>query len=99
MAKEIKAVDILKQTTELVGGNRQIQNGDKIKNHQNIANIWTAYLTNHFGKELFIRADMVADMMELLKVARRQCGKFNPDDYVDGAGYSAISCEIRSSHE
>ena len=57
--------------------------------------MWTAYLTNHFGKEIFIRPDMVADMMEAAKIARRQAGDFNPDDYTDGSGYAGISCELR----
>ena len=48
-----------------------------------------------FGKEIFIRPDMVADMMELFKIARRQNGTFNNDDYVDAAGYAVISAEIR----
>jgi hypothetical protein len=34
-------------------------------------------------------------MMELLKVARRKLGSFNKDDYVDGAGYSAVSFECK----
>ena len=37
----------------------------------------------------------VANLMELLKVARRKLGSFNPDDYVDGAGYSGVSYECR----
>jgi hypothetical protein len=32
--------------------------------------------------------------MELLKVGRRLCGSFNPDDYIDGAGYAAVAGEI-----
>ena len=38
---------------------------------------------------------MVADMMEAAKIARRQAGDFNPDDYTDGSGYAGISCELR----
>lgn len=87
---------ILKTTLDLVTGSRQDQNGDKRKNHQNIASLWTAYLTNEFGKEIFIRADMVATMMALLKLARTQAGKFNSDDHVDACGYAAIAGEIKS---
>tara|TARA_B100001113_G_C20581183_1_gene393259 strand:- start:46 stop:351 length:306 start_codon:yes stop_codon:yes gene_type:complete len=95
MAK-IESSDVLETALNLVTGNRQKQNGDKSKNHQNIANMWTAYLTNEFGREIFIRADMVANMMVLLKVARTQAGKFNKDDYVDACGYAAIAGEIKS---
>ena len=92
----VKANEILQTTLDLVTGSRQDQNGDKRKNHQDIGNLWTSYLTNEFGKEIFIRADMVANMMVLLKVARTQAGKFNPDDHVDACGYAAIAGEIRS---
>ena len=34
-----------------------------------------------------------ANMMELLKIARRKAGAHNPDDYVDAAGYAAIAHE------
>lgn len=95
MAK-IESSEIIQTALDLVTGNRQQQNGDKQKNHQNIANMWTAYLTNEFGKEIFIRAYMVANMMVLLKVARTQAGKFNLDDHVDACGYAAIAGEIRS---
>ena len=76
MAK-IESSEIIQTALDLVTGNRQQQNGDKQKNHQNIAN-------------------MVANMMVLLKVARTQAGKFNLDDHVDACGYAAIAGEIRS---
>ena len=36
----------------------------------------------------------VATLMEGMKIARRYTGVFNPDDYVDGAGYAACAGEI-----
>tara|TARA_Y100000590_G_C15686407_1_gene1001822 strand:- start:1157 stop:1483 length:327 start_codon:yes stop_codon:yes gene_type:complete len=91
----IKAKDVLEDAKTIVSGDRQKTHGDKLINHGNIGRMWTAYLTNHFGKEIFIRPDMVADMMEAAKIARRQAGDFNPDDYTDGSGYAGISCELR----
>jgi|TARA_B100001964_G_scaffold56940_1_gene64467 hypothetical protein len=92
---KIKAQDVLEEASTIITGKRQEIHGDKLVNHINIGRLWSAYLTNRFGKELFIRADMVADLFELAKVARRQAGDYNKDDYVDGAGYAAISCELR----
>ena len=55
---------------DLITNDRAKQNGDKVLTHSNIGSLWTAYLS-FFGKEIFIRPDMVADMMELFKIARR----------------------------
>ena len=41
-----------------------------------------------------ITARDAALMMMLLKVARTKTGTYNPDDYVDAAGYSAIAAEV-----
>ena len=35
---------ILQEAEKLVGGDRQEDYGDKLTNHQNIANLWSAYL-------------------------------------------------------
>lgn len=90
------AEELGKKMVNLITNDRAKQNGDKVLTHSNIGSLWTAYLSNHFGKEIFIRPDMVADMMELFKIARRQNGTFNTDDYVDAAGYAVIGAEIRS---
>ena len=36
--------DILKEAEKLVAGDRQEDYGDKLTNHENIANFWSAYL-------------------------------------------------------
>ena len=38
-------------------------------------------------------------MMELLKIARRKLGRFNKDDYIDGAGYAAVALECANPEE
>ena len=80
--------DFLEEALVITAGNRHKIYGDKIKNHCNIASMWSAYL----GKEITARD--VALMMTLLKVARTKIGSHNPDDYVDGAGYMAIAGDI-----
>tara|TARA_R100001086_G_C11798787_1_gene248280 strand:- start:226 stop:522 length:297 start_codon:yes stop_codon:yes gene_type:complete len=93
--KHKKAVDILNTAIDLVGGDRSRQHGDLWLNHQNIAQLWNGYLWDRFEPGDALTAADVADLMELLKVARRKTGTFNPDDYIDGAAYSAISYELR----
>ena len=93
--KHKKAVDILNTAIDLVGGDRSRQHGDLWLNHHSIAQLWNGYLWDRFEPG---DAD-VADLMELLKIARRKTGAFNPDDYIDGSAYSAISYELRKGDE
>ena len=81
------AKEMLEEAIELVGGDRAATHGSGYENHLNIAHLWNAYL---FNKETLTASD-VANMMELLKIARRKLGALNSDDYVDGAGYAAVA--------
>lgn len=86
----MRASDICAKAAEIVAGDREDTHGDKVENHANIAALWSAYLG------VPITAHDAALMMALLKIARTKAGDFNPDDYVDGAGYMACAAEIRS---
>ena len=82
-----KSSDYIKKAIELVDGQRAIDYGDKTLNHQNIADLWNAYL----GTE--ISAHDVAICMLLVKVARLK-NMCTDDCYVDIAGYAGIAGEI-----
>jgi hypothetical protein len=86
------ATAILTKAAELVGGDRAKQHGPKVKNHQNIADHWNAYLGDRLKTP--ITALDVALMMLELKIARTKAGAYNPDDYNDMAGYSGCAGEI-----
>ena len=92
----MNAKDIAAKAAELVSGDRDKTHGDKVQNHENIAALWEAYLRQKVlsGGEMRINALDAANMMELLKVARRLSGCHNMDDYTDGAGYAAVAGEI-----
>ena len=81
--------DILSEATRLVGADREKDYGDKVENHNNIANLWSAYL------DVKIEAHDVAIMMALLKVARTKLGAVSKDTYIDMSAYSAIAGEIK----
>lgn len=99
MVTEFKtAQDVVAEAARLVGGDRAAQHGDKLENFTKIARLWSAYLRNA-GFLGDLDAGQAADMMELLKVARRQSGGFNPDDYIDGAGYAGVAFETRLRQE
>lgn len=91
----MKCVELCTEAAELIGGDRAAQHGPKRENHQNIADLWNAYLarrTDNFFKPL--TPTEVTLMMVLLKVARTKCGAYNPDDFKDMVGYAAISGEL-----
>jgi hypothetical protein len=94
----MKAVEVATRAAELVGGERANTHGDKWLNHYNIACVWNGILAAA-GKrpQTPLDAHDVANLMEGLKIARRYTGEFNPDDYIDGAGYAACAAEIRVS--
>jgi len=80
--------EFLGEAITLIGGQRQKDYGDKTDNHQNIANLWSAY-TGHT-----LTAENVAIMMCLLKIARTKLGATSKDTYIDMAAYGAIAGEI-----
>jgi hypothetical protein len=85
--------DFLKEAIKITSGDRELKYGNKVKNHCNIASLWSAYL----GREITARD--VALMMTLLKVARTKIGEHTDDHYIDGAGYMAIAGEIADDNQ
>lgn len=97
----MKAEEICRTAGVLVAGGRENTHGDKKENHQNIAAFWEAYLWRRglLRPDVFVTALDVANMMELLKIARRLCGDHNIDDYIDGAGYAAVAGQIAADDQ
>ena len=81
--------DILKEANSLISKDREKDYGDKVKNHENIAKLWSAY------KGIEITAHDVAVMMVLLKIARTKLGEVSKDTYIDMSAYGAIAGEIK----
>ena len=90
--ENLKTKTLLETASKLVGGQRHTDYGDKIKNHTNIADLWTAYL------DIKLTPHDVAIMMCLLKIARTKLGAVSEDTYHDGSAYMAIAGECKS-HE
>jgi len=96
----MNAAEIATRAASLVSGEREQTHGDKRVNFGNIAHLWNAWLQMR-GSSLsdgLTGAD-VSEMMELLKIARRHSGEYNADDYVDTAGYAAVTGELRQPTE
>jgi hypothetical protein len=90
---------VLDRARKVVMSERGNQHGDAEDSFQMIADLWTAHLqhTNRDSSFGAIRVTPfdVAQMMVLLKVARSVYGDpFNPDNYIDAAGYSSLAAMI-----
>tara|TARA_R110001583_G_scaffold35846_1_gene118730 strand:- start:772 stop:1134 length:363 start_codon:yes stop_codon:yes gene_type:complete len=81
--------ELLEEATKLIGGDRQTDYGDKLKNHQNIADFWSIFLKKK------ISAHDVAICMALVKVARLM-NQHKKDSYIDMAAYACIAGEIEA---
>jgi hypothetical protein len=90
----VKAREICTTAAHLVGGDRERTHGEKTGNHENIAALWSAYLSIVLRQDVKLSALDAALLMALLKIARTASGSHNPDDYVDLTGYGAVAGEI-----
>ena len=88
------ASEIAARASDLVGGDRDRQHGQKSDNFERIATMWNAYLAIRRHPDAQLTAVDVGHMMAAMKLARTQSGALNVDDYVDGAGYLACAGEI-----
>lgn len=82
--------DIIEKVAKTILSDRQDTYGSPENSFQLIAMYWSLYLN------ISIRPDQVADMMELLKIARRQNQPFHLDNYIDSAGYAILAGELAS---
>lgn len=82
--------DIIEKVAKAILSDRQDTYGSPENSFQLIAMYWGLYLN------INIRPDQVADMMELLKIARRQNQHFHLDNYIDSAGYAILAGELAS---
>ena len=90
--------EILVKANQLISKTRNETHGDAFKNHAEIAEFWNIFLDGKLRPMANITAADVAIMMILLKISRTNQGeKFNLDNFVDMAGYSAIAGEIGDS--
>ena len=90
--------EILVKANQLISKTRNETHGDAFKNHAEIAEFWNIFLDGKLRPMANITAADVAIMMILLKISRTTQGeKFNLDNFVDMAGYSAIAGEINDS--
>ena len=84
----MKRADILQQAERLITGDRAKEHGDASANFAKVAKMWSAMV----GVEIAPR--QVPLMMEAFKVARAWDNPGNKDNFIDAAGYAALSGEL-----
>lgn len=99
MVEVKKAVKICNEAAKLISGDREESHGSVRQNHENIAKLWNAYLVIRQEPAAELTAVDILHMMVLLKMARTQLGKYNPDDWLDGVGYLALAGEVTEEDE
>ena len=95
----MKAHELATEAAKLLTGDRARQHGDKYENHARIAKGFQFWLEIRPDPAAPINAWDAANMMEILKLARRCTGEQNYDDYVDGGNYSFIAGELSSDQD
>lgn len=96
-------VRMLNRAKELTGGDRNRAYGPPFDNLTDCANLWNAYInskwsviaTTQDGWEIKLKAEDVAWLMTMTKMARSFQTGYHDDNYVDAAAYSAIAGECR----
>jgi hypothetical protein len=89
----LSASAILTNAAQIVAGDRNSTHGNKERSFQVIADMWNLYLGSRTtGGD--ITPVHVAQMMELLKIARSIVGLPTQDHFTDSAGYAAIAGEL-----
>lgn len=83
---------ILREAEALICQERADSYGSAKDNFSRIARLWNAYL----DEDNMILPFDVGVMMALLKIGRITVDKFNPDNYMDAAGYLALAGELQS---
>lgn len=93
------AGDIATEAARLVATDREQTHGRKGPNFAAIAAVWNGILEARRlnGRGGPLDGHDAANLMEGMKIARRYSGRFNPDDYVDGAGYAAVAFEVEKA--
>lgn len=82
---------ILDEAKQLVTKDRAGTHGNAIETLEALSEFWRSYLYVRTGDIVHITASDVAEMLCMLKLARKCTGTFHRDNYADTLGYAAIA--------
>ena len=92
---------LLDEAYEIISNDRNKQYGSPEENFENIASLWTTYLTAANKVSIVISPVQVAHLMILLKIARLSTNPLHKDSGIDIAGYAACGedCRVKNVSE
>lgn len=85
---------ILENAISHTVGDRDVQYGSPEHNLNNVAMLWSAYISAKTGEPVLLSAQDVAWLNVLQKCGRTMTGEVSVDTYEDAAAYSAIAGEL-----
>ena len=85
---------VLLESLDVINGERQNAYGNPEDNFAVIAEMWSTYLAGRYNTEFRLKAQDVALMMTLLKVARVSTGTATKDSFIDAAGYIGLAADM-----
>jgi hypothetical protein len=89
---------LMEKAEKIIHGERAQTYGDAKDSFNQIADLWTAYLSrceaNQDSTPIILTGMDVANMMILMKVSRA-AGGYHEDSYVDIIGYAALTEKLR----
>lgn len=88
---------VLLDALKVINGERQNSYGNPEDNFAIIAEMWSTYLAGRYNAEFYLKAQDVALMMTLLKVARVSTGTASKDSFIDAAGYIGLAADMQGA--
>ena len=92
-SKSVNRSEFLAKADELINGQRGVDYGDALENHQHIAGLWSYYLAMSGAAFGSLTPKDVALMMMLVKIARLSHASTD-DSWIDLCGYAALGGEF-----
>ena len=86
---------LLDEAYEIISNDRNKAYGSPEENFDNIASLWTTYLTAANKVDILVSPVQVAHLMILMKIARLSTNPLHRDSGVDIAGYAACGEDCR----
>lgn len=96
-----RAAEVGNTAIGLITGDRAKAHGHAMTQHQCMADLWTTYLRGAgvIDADKSISALHASQMLLLMKVSRNAVGAYNPDTFIDQAGYACLSGAIAQNLE
>jgi hypothetical protein len=96
-----RAAEVGNTAVGLITGDRAKAHGHAFLQHQCMADLWTTYLgaAGVITDGRSISPLDASQMLMLMKVSRNAVGAYNPDTFIDQAGYACLSGAIAQNLE